>query len=112
MIVRRLLAAVLCLLFLSGCANIGYDAGYDNGYAHGYSAGLEDGQYASRSMPVPEEADPTPAKSKSFTDFTVYVSRSGMMHKKSTCSGMKYYTEMPYSVASEYYSDKCSKCFK
>lgn len=93
-----------------------YDEGYSDGYSAGYSAALD--EYA-RSAPDPTPSPtvrpastPQPTTAPSADDFTVYVSNSGTMHKKSNCSGMKHYTEMPYSVASQYYTKKCSNCFK
>ena len=34
------------------------------------------------------------------------------MHNISSCSGMKNYIEMPYSVAKDYFTKKCGTCFK
>ena len=96
----------------------GFDAGYDNGY---YSALEENSRSMPEFTPAPTvrpvstpspTSSPQPSSSPSSDDFTVYISNSGTMHKKSNCSGMTHYTEMPYSVASQYYTKKCSKCFK
>lgn len=121
---RRYLLFLICYLILTGCASSDrYDSGYSDGYAAGYEAALA--ELESRAGP---EITPAPTSTPLYTppprftvaptaapasdDFTVYVSRSGTIHKKSNCSGMKHYTEMPYSVASQYYTAKCSKCFK
>lgn len=98
---KRILTVLCCLLFLCGCVRTSED--YERGYADGYAAAMS--EYA-RTTP-----DTVPA-AVTGADFTVYVSRSGTMHKKPDCSGMQYYTEMSYSVAEQYYSKKCSKCFK
>ncbi len=97
-----------------------HSAGYASGYEDGYNAALDQN---TRSFPVYEPIETTrvtvrPTSTPYATtvpasdDFTVYVSRNGIMHRKSSCSGMIYYAEMPYSVAKEYYTEKCSKCFK
>ena len=121
----------LLLLFLCGCASSGgYEEGYAAGYDAGYKAALET-RAAPDVMPAPTDAPaptprptptpkptakptpaPTPAPTQASDDFTVYVSSSGTMHKKENCSGMTHSTPMPYSVASQYYEKKCSKCFK
>lgn len=123
---KHLFILLVCFLVLSGCVSSGgYEEGYAAGYDAGYKAALE-----SRAMPEftaaptplptstprptstsrPEEAPAT--KASTSDDFTVYVSRNGIIHKKSNCSGMLYYTEMLYSEALKYYDHKCSKCFK
>lgn len=119
---RRILTLVLFLALLCSCSysDNGYKKGFAEGYAAGYAAAI--GELNNRSISdvmTEEHAIPTSAPPEkptpnitSANDFTVYISRNGVMHKKSNCSGMKYYTEMPYSVASEYYTQKCSKCFK
>lgn len=111
---KRALLLCLCLLFLCGCAHSSGD--YERGYADGYAAAMSD---LSRTVPditpVPTTraaVTPRPAPTPSTDDFTIYISNSGTMHKKSNCSGMKHYTEMPYSIAKDYYTKKCSKCFK
>lgn len=122
---KRIVVILCCLLFLCACARSSGE--YDRGYADGYAAAMSE---YSRTIPdvtpaptarapatprttVTPKATYTPKPTAPASeDFTVYVSNSGTMHKKSNCSGMKYYTEMPYSVAKEYYTKKCSKCFK
>lgn len=42
----------------------------------------------------------------------VYVSRSGIMHESSICSGMKYYTAMYYYKAVENGHPRCRNCFR
>lgn len=78
----------------------GYESGYDAGYDKGYETAL--GQHSESGFRQAPSSD----------DFPVYISSSFTMHKKSNCSGMKNYIEMPYSVASQYYSKKCGNCFK
>ena len=134
-IMRRLLVIIVILILL--LCSCGYpDNGYSKGFADGYAAGYEAaiGEVGNRSFPdeiiedrsIPEPAhtekpspSPAPASAPSpatspapADDFPVYVSRNGVMHKRSNCSGMVHYTEMPYSVAKDYYTKKCSKCFK
>ena len=41
----------------------------------------------------------------------VYVSRTGKIHKKSNCSGMKYYTVMDYDEAVNNGYDFCNNCY-
>lgn len=126
---------LLLLLLLCGCASGGgdYKRAYDEGFRDGYHLGLEEAAKSETrlaAVPTPAPATPRPTSTPRPTvrptstprptaapttapdDFTVYVSNSGTMHKKANCSGMKNYTEMPYSVASQYYDKKCSKCFK
>lgn len=109
---NRILAAVFLFLFLCGCASSGkYEEGYSAGYDAGYKAALEN-----RTMPDITPAPTARATPKPTTvpseDFTVYVSRNGVIHKKSNCSGMIYYHEMLYSETKGVYDKKCSKCFK
>ena len=128
-IMRRLLVIIVILILLlcsCGYPDNGYSKGFADGYAAGYAAAI--GEVGNRSFPdeiiearsIPEPAHtvepapsaPSPAPPAPADDFPVYVSRNGVMHKKSNCSGMVHYTEMPFSVAMEYYTKKCSKCFK
>ena len=136
---KRLVVVALCLLLLCGCAGYAaesddYKRGYDAGYMDGYRIAMEEQAVNVSTRVLPEitpsvptsrpTATPRPTVRPASTprptatptvapdDFSVYVSNSGTMHKKSNCSGMKHYTEMPYSVASQYYDKKCSKCFK
>lgn len=125
--------SILIILILLLCCSCGYsDNGYSKGFADGYAAGYEaaigevgnrlfpDEIVEDRSTPEPahtEKPTPSPAPASASStapadDFPVYVSRNGVMHKRSNCSGMVHYTEMPYSVAKGYYTKKCSKCFK
>lgn len=54
----------------------------------------------------------TSASSSSETNsYTVYVSRNGKIHKRSNCSGMKYYTEMSYSSAKAAGYVECKNCY-
>ena len=43
--------------------------------------------------------------------YTVYVSRYGKIHRKKNCSGMEYYTAMPYDQAIEKGYVKCKNCY-
>ena len=114
---RKAIAILCVLLLIGGCARS--DGEYDRGYADGYAAALAE---VSREMP---EISPTPVLSPTAVprqastpsplpsdDFTVYISSSFTMHKKSGCSGMKNYIAMPYSVAKDYVTKKCGTCFK
>ena len=60
---------------------------------------------------VPDAASgqKTPTSSQSDSR-TVYVSKSGKIHFKSDCSGMKNYTEMTYAEAIAAGYSLCSKC--
>ena len=103
---KRILCLLLFLLFLCGCQpqqQDRYKDGYDAGFADGYRLAMEE---------LNSRTAPTDAPTQAPDDFTVYVSSSGTMHKKENCSGMTHSTPMPYSVASQYYEKKCSKCFK
>lgn len=42
---------------------------------------------------------------------TVYVSKTGKIHKFSNCSGMQYYTEMLYDEALDNGYDFCMNCY-
>lgn len=42
---------------------------------------------------------------------TVYVSKSGKIHRNRRCSGMKYYTEMSEEKAIEKGYDFCKNCY-
>ena len=109
---KRALLICLCFLFFCGCASSGkYEEGYSAGYDAGYKAALE-----TRTMPDITSAQTARATSQPTTtpseDFKVYISSSFTMHKKSTCSGMKNYIAMPYSIAKDYFTKKCGTCFK
>lgn len=110
---RRLFVILIFILFLCGCVRSSGD--YERGYADGYAAAMSE---LSRTMP---EITPAPTARATATpkpttapsgDFKVYISSSFTMHKKSSCSGMKNYIEMPYSVAKDYFTKKCGTCFK
>lgn len=117
---KRAFLICLCFLFFCGCASSGkYEEGYAAGYDAGYKAALENRAMPEitaaptprpTSTPRPTEAPATRASTSD--DFTVYVSRNGVIHKKSNCSGMLYYREMLYSETKGIYEKKCSKCFK
>lgn len=105
---KRAFLICLCFLFFCGCASSGkYEEGYAAGYDAGYKAALE-------SRAIPEiTAAPTPRSTTTPSgDFNVYISSSFTMHKKSSCSGMKNYITMPYSIAKDYFTKKCGTCFK
>lgn len=125
---KKVLLPFLCFLVFCGCSyertqetrqdaydrglESGYEEGYDDGYAAGYKIGYDEG-YDRGYCDCEDDHGPVVSRSiPTSDDFTVYISASGTMHKKSNCSGMTNYTEMPYSVASQYYDKKCSKCFK
>ena len=116
---KKIFIFICLLLIIGGCASSGsYEDGYAAGYDAGYKAALA---LDNRSMP---EYTPTPTLTPRATsaprqtttpapdDFTVYVSRNGVIHKDPHCSGMKYYNEMLYSETKGVYDHKCSKCFK
>ena len=122
-IMRRLLVIIVILILLlcsCGYSDNGYSKGFADGYAAGYAAANEELGSRSfqeettedRSLPDLIQAERSAPTNAPADDFPVYVSRNGVMHKKSNCSGMVHYTEMPYSVAKDYYTKKCSKCFK
>ena len=70
--------------------------------------GIDSGSSVARTSPD-EAAVPTPTVDPdSF--ITVYVSRKGIAHLKSDCSGMKYYTEMSWAEAKQLYR-KCDHCW-
>ena len=129
---RILIISFIFILLLCSCgySDNGYSKGFADGYAAGYAAANEELGSRSfqeettedrslpeetaedRSLPDLTQAERSAPTSAPADDFPVYVSRNGVMHKKSNCSGMVHYTEMPYSVAKDYYTKKCSKCFK
>lgn len=105
---KRAFLICLCFLFFCGCASSRkYEEWYAAGYDAGYKAALE-------SRAIPEiTAAPTPRSTTTPSgDFNVYISSSFTMHKKSSCSGMKNYITMPYSIAKDYFTKKCGTCFK
>lgn len=81
----------------------GYSEGMDAGNTAGYAAGYEAG---SSERSVSASASPSASDSS-----TVYVSRNGVIHKSSTCSGMKYYTVWSYDDAIAAGYRLCSKCY-
>lgn len=82
----------------------GYDAGYSSGASNsGAAAPSSSGSGVSRSLPSLSGDYPQ-------SDI-VYVSRNGVIHKHSNCSGMRYYTEMTYAEAIAAGYRKCSKCY-
>ena len=99
---------LIFLLFFCACGQS--DDDYERGFAAGYAAG-----YAAAPVETTVRAIPTTDPTTDTTtagDFNVYISSSFTMHKKSTCSGMKNYITMPYSVAKDYFTKKCGTCFK
>ena len=92
----------------------GYDAGMDDGYASGKSDGYSDGYFDGVSDGVSSSTSSSYTAPRSSIDATttVYVSRSGhLIHRRSNCSNMKYYTEMTYAEACAAGYRHCSKCF-
>ena len=53
----------------------------------------------------------TTSSSAGVEDYTVYVSNSGKIHKRSNCSGIKNYTEMSYSTAKARGYKECKNCY-
>lgn len=85
----------------------GYSAGTANGYSDGYFEGFEAGQDS-----VPSSGSVTVPRLGVSATTIVYVSRSGhLIHLRSDCSGMQYYTEMTYAAACAAGYGHCSKCF-
>ena len=52
-----------------------------------------------------------PAPAASADSDTVYVSRSGVIHSRPDCSGMKNFTEMPLDEALNQGYHKCQRCW-
>ena len=51
-----------------------------------------------------------PSTASETTPTTVYVSRTGIIHSRSNCSGMKYYSTMTLEAALRLGYRKCKKC--
>lgn len=51
------------------------------------------------------------AEVKDEQSYTVYVSKYGKIHKRSNCSGMKYYTAMSYKAAMRAGYALCQNCY-
>ena len=85
----------------------GYEDGLRDGYEEGYAAGVAETPAGTAAATVyaagPSLSDTVSATTSGSTDafasYTVYVSRKGVIHKRSNCSGMKHYTEMTYASA-------------
>lgn len=108
---KRIVVILCCLLFLYACARSSGD--YDRGYADGYAAAMSEYSRATPDVTPAPTARVTPQPTTTPSgDFKVYISSSFTMHKKSTCSGMKNYIAMPYSIAKDYFTKKCGTCFK
>ena len=89
----------------------GKSAGYTSGYAAGAAGAAASSSGAGSSAPTaPSRTLPSLSGSDAAHD-TVYVSRNGIVHKHSNCSGMRYYTEMTYAEAIAAGYRKCSKCY-
>ena len=105
---RRAIILLICFLFLCACARS--DGDYDRGYAAGYEAGYTAALSEAKNTSTPAvKSTNTPSDDESMT---VYVSRNFIIHKKSTCSGMKYYSTMTLAQALSFGYTKCSKCWK
>lgn len=104
--------------------NAGQSAGYKDGSADGYARGVQSGYDAGYSSGASNSGADAPSVSGSSgsrllpslsgeapKSDMVYVSRNGVIHTHSNCSGMKYYTEMTYSEAIAAGYRKCSKCY-
>ena len=108
----------------------GYEQGYSSGRAIGYNQGYNasgssgtlsnstpsselpsrsSGSSSGWSLPSQTPSSSTPSQAPSSS--VVYVSRNGVIHRRSNCSGMKYYTEMSYSTAVSSGYRLCSKCY-
>jgi len=97
----------------------GETSGYQSGYQDGLKEGRMNNETGSRSSSSdntssdrePVSADPTEPKSWIDLDRTVYVSRNNKIHLNSSCSGMKYFTEMTYGDACAAGCFHCRTCF-
>ena len=95
----------------------GKQDGYADGASEGYSTGYREGiESSSRSAPSSSSRSASSsassrASSQRTQSSTVYVSKNGVIHSNSSCSGMKYYTELSYSEAIERGYRLCSKCY-
>lgn len=117
------LIALLCIGFFKiltqekqASYDVGYADGYSSGEISGYSKGTNDGfssgyDAGKRTVPDNPTSDNRAVPHQTPSTVTVYVSRNGVIHRKSNCSGMKYYTEMSYSAALAAGYRECSKCF-
>ncbi len=93
--------------------NDGYVSGLEEGKVSGYRSGYDDGLQKGKESTAAVVATSSAASGNSETNSaTVYVSRNGVIHLRSNCSGMKYYTEMSYDAAVSAGYRKCSKCYK
>lgn len=88
----------------------GYARGVQSGYDAGYSSGSSNSRAAAPSASGNSVSLPSLSGNVPQSDI-VYVSRNGVIHTHSNCSGMKYYTEMTYSEAISSGYRKCSKCY-
>ena len=102
----------------------GYTAGHEAGYSSGYESGNQNAILNSNTTStitthtfgssakqnnLSSSTRPSTTSDNQFS--TVYVSRNGVIHRQSNCSGMKYYTEMGYSDAIAAGYRLCSKCY-
>lgn len=107
----RLLSVLLVIALIFGAYTVPskLQEKYDAGYAAGKK--VSSSYRSSSSASSASTYKTTPYASYSL-EMTVYVSNSGhKIHRRSNCSGMKYYTEMSYGEACERGYTHCSKCF-
>jgi len=101
---------------------VGWFEGYDEGYNDGYAdAKIEEEEPEPNYYVDPETYDDpgcpeTPEVVAGCwpgvpPDQIVFVSRTNTVHRRSNCSGMKYYNEMPAGEAYEREYYRCSKCW-
>lgn len=92
-----------------------------------FSGYIIDARKSSSPAQTVQTAAPTPQPTVQIIDYSartqstggalygnsmiVYVSDYGKIHRYSSCSGMKYYTEMTYSAALAAGYSRCSNCF-
>ena len=85
----------------------------DGSMASNESLNISGTRYSFASSGAMRKNAPKSSSTSSSTQvsYTVYVSRYGKIHKRSNCSGMKYYTAMSYSDAINAGYSKCKNCY-
>lgn len=101
-LLKSIVSLSLIVILFAGCENI--DAAKEE--LHTYETLDIDDLRATEDTENYYEED-----TEDYYEVTVYVSRTGKIHKRSNCSGMKYYIEMDQDAAINSGYNYCKKCY-
>lgn len=111
-----LTATVLIVLCFAGCEENTYETRSTPSYSPPptfSTPSIDYDAFSSFSFPslAPESSQSPSSKEENRKGATVYVSRTGKIHRISNCSGMKYYTKMDYYEALDEGYVHCQNCY-